>query len=311
MYYLLGWLYYNLTSRQDIYLDEFARLHLGQQARLLLPIDIETEPNRQEIQACHHAALLLKTVSDIGYRYFYKRYRALVLDKVRRQSFESSTKFDAETIDFFEGWEDNGTDILEYLAQFVSPEIRAILPDNLSRTAQSDYDPSDQLPTETDRRIWNRLMHSKSDNDAEETLLRLELLERVSIFKSLPAEILLTLAQNFYQIKLDTGETLIREGENDRNVYVLLDGTFNVFVTNSANQQQLLHKVGKGAIFGEMAFFTSQPRSASIIAASSSTCYILKASDLRYLMYKYPIIAIEMGTALAHKLQDTTTLLQT
>jgi CRP-like cAMP-binding protein len=145
---------------------------------------------------------------------------------------------------------------------------------------------------------------------AKETLLRLELLEQVSIFKSLPAEILMTLAQNFYQIKLDTGESLIRQGDNDRNVYVLLDGTFDVFVTNSTSNQQHLHTVGKGAIFGDMAFFTGQPRSATIIAASRSTCYILKASDLRYLMYKYPIIAIEMGTALAHKLQETTTLVQ-
>ncbi len=311
MYYLLGWLYYNLTSRQDIYIDEFVRLHLGLQARLLPTVSIENEPTTEAIKASHHAALLIKPISEIGYRYYYKRYRALLLDKIRRKSSDSSTQFDAETIDFFEGWEDNGADILNYLGQFVEVEIRSLLPNNIDSSSNGANDPILQLPTETDGRIWRRIMENNIDYAASETLLRLELLEQISIFKSLPAEILLTLAQNFYQIKLDTGESLIRQGENDRNVYVLLEGTLDVFVINSTSEQQHLHTIGKGVIFGEMAFFTGQPRSASIIAAAPSTCYILKASDLRYLMYKYPIISIEMGSALAQKLHDTTTLVQT
>jgi hypothetical protein len=310
MYYLLGWLYYNLTSPQDIYLDEFARLHLGHVSRILPSVEVTAEPTLEEIHACYRAAMLIRPISEIGYRYFYKRYRALVLDKLRRQTFNLLPRIDEETIDFFESWEDDETDTLNYLSQFVPPELRAILPGNLGSEIGNNLDPASRLPTQSDRRLWAYIVDNKPDMAAAETLQRLELLEQIPIFRSLPAEILLTLAENFYRVKLDTGEALIRQDDTDRNVYILLDGTFDVFVTNSAGKLQHLHTIGRGTILGEVAFFTRQPRSASVIAASPSTCYILKANDLRFLLYKYPIIAIEIGTALAHKLQETTTLVQ-
>jgi hypothetical protein len=310
MYYLLGWLYYNLTSHQDIYIDEFARVHLGHTTQILPSVEGEREPTLDEIRACFQAALCTRSVSEIGYRYFYKRYRSRILDKLRRQTPEQFPGLGEETIDFFEGWEDDDTDTLDYLAQFVDPAMRPYLPGNLADDIDLAFNPSPHLSAETDRRLWNYLIHNKADQEAAETLVRLGLLEQISIFKTLPAEILLTLADNFYRIKLDTGEALIREGNTDRNVYILLDGSFDVFVNNIAGQLQHLHATEKGGIFGEMAFFTRQPRSASVIATEPSTCYILKSTDLRFLLYKYPIIAISMGIVLAEKLQDATTLIQ-
>lgn len=308
MYYLLSWLYFNLTSYEDVYLDEFARLHLGHESRLLPPVEITAEPTVADIRVCYQAALLIRPISETGYRYFYKRYRALVLEKLRHQTLDLLPRIDEETIDFFESWEDSEIDTLDYLFQFVPPQLTAILPGSLGKEIANDLDPASHLPTQSDRRLWTHIVNNKPDQAAAETLQRLELLEQITIFKTLPAEILLTLAENAYRIKLDTGEVLIHHNDTDKNVYILLDGTFDVFVTNAAGKSQYLHTIGKGTILGETAFLTRQPRPASVIAASPATCYILKATELRFLLYKYPIIAIEIGAALAQKLQDTTTL---
>jgi CRP-like cAMP-binding protein len=72
----------------------------------------------------------------------------------------------------------------------------------------------------------------------------------------------------------EPGETIIREGECDDLVYMLLSGSIKV----AKGGQSLCVLSHTGDIFGEMAIITGSPRSASIYALERTECLTLDAS---------------------------------
>ncbi|HUU40413.1 MAG TPA: serine/threonine-protein kinase [Desulfatiglandales bacterium] len=73
-------------------------------------------------------------------------------------------------------------------------------------------------------------------------------------------------------IKVEENETIIQEGEIDDSFYILISG--EVLVQKKRKKVAVLEK---GQCFGEMAYLTGEPRSASII--TNSECILLKFSS--------------------------------
>ena len=66
------------------------------------------------------------------------------------------------------------------------------------------------------------------------------------------------------------GETLLREGERSRHVYLLLKGWFRVLAASNGGQEVLLAIRAGGDLVGELAGFDGQPRVATVKAASQA-----------------------------------------
>lgn len=65
--------------------------------------------------------------------------------------------------------------------------------------------------------------------------------------------------------RVETGEVLIREGDTDRDMWLLLQGAFQVVKRTQPNLP--LGVLHSGSFCGEIAWFTGQPRTASVIAS--------------------------------------------
>jgi CRP-like cAMP-binding protein len=63
---------------------------------------------------------------------------------------------------------------------------------------------------------------------------------------------------------------VIREGEPGNSFFFVASGTLRVFATDGLGRQTDLAQLGEGAVFGEMALLSAQPRSASVACLSDA-----------------------------------------
>lgn len=70
------------------------------------------------------------------------------------------------------------------------------------------------------------------------------------------------------------GQMVFNEGENGDRAFIIQEGEVEVFKRNG-EQESVFGRLGKGAIFGEMALLDDSPRMASARTTESSTLLIV------------------------------------
>ena len=93
------------------------------------------------------------------------------------------------------------------------------------------------------------------------------------------------------------GQVLIEQNAADRTVYIVEAGTLTVHYEDGKGRLRLASVEGGSAV-GEGAFFTRNPRSATVQAASA--CKLWSLSPIRFteLSNRQPAIALELAMAL-------------
>jgi CRP-like cAMP-binding protein len=87
------------------------------------------------------------------------------------------------------------------------------------------------------------------------------------------------------------GEVIFHEGDPGEHVYLIINGSVQIFKT-VGDKRQLLNTIGSGEIFGEMGLVSNEPRFATVVAAED--CRLIKVQDKAFHMAlvneKMPII---------------------
>jgi hypothetical protein len=310
IYYHIGWLYLALTGRETQYVEEFARVHLNQRAALLPRVEVveDADPDEAALQACFKAYRDTLALSEAGSRYFYKRYRRLLLSKLQSTAQlapsqrEQLQKEAGALLEIWRGREKE-SDTLVYLAQLAPPALRQLFPHIIGEHLDPNLSLLRNLPTDTDVRLWRHIAMRGTDLGAANTLRRLTLLDQGDLFRPLPAEVMLDIAHNLCRMRLDTGEIVIWEGEVNDDVFILVEGELEVCVRRNGRFTSF-DTISPSEMFGEMAFFTREPRNATVRATRPSECFVLKGSDLRLLAFKHPSILMQMAGVLARRLAN-------
>ena len=92
-----------------------------------------------------------------------------------------------------------------------------------------------------------------------------ERLAAVDIFAPLSAEETAMLAQAATSHVFAPGETVIRAGDPGSSMFVVHNGRVSVQISENGRARTVA-TLSEGAFFGEMAFFTGEPRTANIVA---------------------------------------------
>ena len=107
------------------------------------------------------------------------------------------------------------------------------------------------------------------------------------------------------------GDDIIRMRERDDSFYILTAGSVSVVVPDSAGRDLVIAEIPEGSVFGEIAFFDSEPRSATIRARTSGSAVRITRSNFEHLSAWYPMVARQMlfdlGRILAMRLRWTST----
>jgi CRP-like cAMP-binding protein len=107
----------------------------------------------------------------------------------------------------------------------------------------------------------------------------------------------------------EKGEYIIKEGENKKDIFLVIAGS--VLVVKEVNTiKKVLATLGAGELIGEMSFFESSNRSASCIA-DSSVVTIVFSSDTFSEIYKiHPRWLEQILTSLSKRIVNTLELLK-
>lgn len=129
------------------------------------------------------------------------------------------------------------------------------------------------------------------------------LLARVPLFAGLSERDLEQLSQVAVPRTYESGQAVFREGDSGDTCYVIREGAVRVTRRHSDGRVITLAELRPGSIFGELAMFGSEVRSASVEALEPTRALAILAGDMRRIMVQHPEIAVKMLEGLADRLR--------
>jgi CRP/FNR family transcriptional regulator len=131
------------------------------------------------------------------------------------------------------------------------------------------------------------------------------LLRRVPVFSALGEEELGRVAEVTVPRRFDSGETVFREGDESDTCYVVRSGHARAIREHTDGRSITLANFGPGDIFGELAMFDNEKRSATIETIERTEAIAILGGDMRRLLRQHPDIAVKLIGALGRRLRET------
>lgn len=99
--------------------------------------------------------------------------------------------------------------------------------------------------------------------------------------------------------ELRAGDSLMRQGDPAEDMAWLVSGRLQVRV-----DERLVRELGRGAVIGEIALFTAEPRSASVLAVRDSLLVRLHRSAFERLTHAHPQLSVLLARQLVSRLRS-------
>ena len=131
-----------------------------------------------------------------------------------------------------------------------------------------------------------------------------ELLRGVPLFAELGEPDLQKIARVAVPRTYLAGTIILREGDAGDTCYVLEQGQARVTRQHADGRTITLTNLGPGEIFGELAMFGGEVRSATVEAVQDVRAVAILAGDLKRLLNEHPEIAVKLLGALGEKLRE-------
>ncbi|XP_058790003.1 cAMP-dependent protein kinase type II regulatory subunit [Phymastichus coffea] len=121
-------------------------------------------------------------------------------------------------------------------------------------------------------------VHPKSDEQRQ----RLgESVRNILLFRSLDKEQMAGVLDAMFEKTVQSGEFIIRQGDDGDNFYVIEKGRFEVHVKDT-----LIHTYDNSGAFGELALLYNMPRAATVKAISPGTLWAMDRQTFRRILLK-------------------------
>jgi CRP-like cAMP-binding protein len=131
-----------------------------------------------------------------------------------------------------------------------------------------------------------------------------ELLARVPIFSGLTHEQRVELASVAVPRSWAAGEVIFREGDPGDTCYVVQSGAVRVLRNHYDGRTITLAELRPGDLFGELAMFDTERRSATVESAAETRAVALLAGDMRRLLLLHPDMSLKLLSAFAERLRE-------
>ena len=132
-----------------------------------------------------------------------------------------------------------------------------------------------------------------------------ELLGRVPVFSTLEQPDLEQIAELAVPRSFAPGEVVFREGDASDTCYVVRSGHARAIRTHGDGRTITLARFGPGDIFGELALFEDERRSATVEAIEPSSVVAVLGPDMRRLLAEHAEISSRLVIALGRRLRET------
>lgn len=132
--------------------------------------------------------------------------------------------------------------------------------------------------------------------------------EQITVLEGLSEDEWQMIVRSARNISFKSKEILLKEGETDDAVYILVSGRVEVIANRSFGRIKQIATIEEGSVFGEVAFFDNRPRSASIRAISDGRVLSITRKSFDKISAWNPRLAqqllFDLGNILAHRFRS-------
>ena len=133
---------------------------------------------------------------------------------------------------------------------------------------------------------------------------KIELLRGIPLFADCTKKELQEIARITEERMVESGDVLIREGESGHEVFVVVDGSFEV----SRRDAGRVAEIGSGDVVGEMALFSNRPRNATVTAVTPAHLVRLRDTDFLALLDRTSHLWLKIARSLADRVPEDESL---
>ena len=124
-------------------------------------------------------------------------------------------------------------------------------------------------------------------------------LSNIRMFELLNEDDRQALAHVVDELTIPAGHTLFQAGDPGDSLFIVREGTIELFIKDTAGQKIVLTVAECGDMFGELAMLDSGPRTATAVALTESEVLVLDREDLVLLFQRKPEAALHMLASLS------------
>lgn len=134
-------------------------------------------------------------------------------------------------------------------------------------------------------------------------------LRDIGLFGALSDDVLEHLTKTLKTMRAAAGDSVFKEGDPAREMYVVLDGEIEVMKKSRRGRDMRVAILGPTDCFGEMSIVDMQNRSASVRALAPSRLLRITAEDMdslyRHDLKSYTLIVLNIARDLSRRLRVT------
>ena len=131
----------------------------------------------------------------------------------------------------------------------------------------------------------------------------IELLRRHAVLGQLPAEALEQLSAYVARRRVERGAAIFAKGDPGQGLMAVVRGSVKISLPSASGREVVLNRVLAGEVFGEMALFDGQPRSADATAIEDCELLVVDRRNLLHLMHQKPEVAVKLLEVLCARLR--------
>lgn len=134
---------------------------------------------------------------------------------------------------------------------------------------------------------------------------RIQKLKTFGIFEGMGLRELHAIASVITMEHFEPGDIIIREGEENSSIYLIVSGSVRIFKDYGTDEQKEKVTVGEGSFLGELSLFTRLAPNATCVAVKGCKAYVLKHHQFQEIMTIYPQIGINLCRFFTMKLRQS------
>lgn len=127
------------------------------------------------------------------------------------------------------------------------------------------------------------------------------LLRRVPYFAALPDAVLEALSAAAVERRFDRGQVIFLEGDECAGLHIVASGEVKIFKLSPQGREQILHRMGPGDTFNDVAVLDGGPNPASAGAVSDAVLWVITRGEMQRLAQTYPSLAWALIESIAKR----------
>lgn len=132
----------------------------------------------------------------------------------------------------------------------------------------------------------------------------IEAISKVPLFSGLDDKGLEQVSQAAQVIVANQGKTIIKQGDRDRSMFIILDGKVRVFTYDNEGKQIQLAILSENQFFGEISLLSGVPRTATVQAVEETLLCKLKFAAIREICQSSPLIKATLEQYYRERVKD-------